>query len=53
MDIIFSHETALQICAQLKVHGNDEALSQRSSKDFRARHTPRVQMRRMKKNSDF
>ena len=39
MDIIFSHETALQICAQLKVHGNDEALSQRSSKDFRATYS--------------
>ena len=28
MDIIFSHETALQICGQLKIHGNDEVLSQ-------------------------
>ena len=36
MDIIFSHETALQICGQLKIHGNDEVLSQRSSRDFRA-----------------
>lgn len=36
MDIIFSHETALQICGQLKNHGNDEVLSQRSSRDFRA-----------------
>ena len=36
MDIIFSHETALQICGQLKIHGNDKALSQRSSRDYRA-----------------
>ncbi len=36
MDIIFSHETALQICGQLKIHRNDEVLSQRSSRDFRA-----------------
>ena len=39
MDIIFSHETALQICGQLKIHGNDEVLSQRSSRDFRATYT--------------
>ena len=36
MNIIFSHETALQICGQLKIHGNNEALSQRSSRDYRA-----------------
>lgn len=34
MDIVFSHETALQICTQLKIGGNDETLLQRSSKDF-------------------
>ena len=34
MDIVFSHETALQICAQLKTGGNGEALLRRSSKDF-------------------
>lgn len=39
MDIIFSHETALQICSQLKIHGNDEVLSQRLSRDFRATYS--------------
>lgn len=34
MDIVFSHETALQICAQLKTGGNGETLLRRSSKDF-------------------
>ena len=36
MDIIFSHETALQLYAQLKVQGNEDVCKQRTSKDFRA-----------------
>ena len=39
MDIIFSHETALQICGQLKIHGNDEVFLQRTTKDFRATYS--------------
>ena len=36
MDIVFSHETALQLYAQLKIQGNEDVCKQRTSKDFRA-----------------
>lgn len=39
MEIIFSHETALQICAQLKIHRNDEVLLQRTTRDLRATYS--------------
>ena len=39
MDIIFSHETALQICAQLKIRGNDDVLFQRTTRDLRATYS--------------
>ncbi len=39
MDIIFSHETALQICAQLKTRRNDDVLLQRTTRDLRATYS--------------
>ena len=39
MDIIFSHETALQICAQLKIRGNEDVLLQRTTRDLRATYS--------------
>ena len=39
MDIVFSHETALQICAQLKTRGNDDVLLQRTTRDLRATYS--------------
>ncbi len=39
MDIIFSHETALQICVQLKTRRNDDVLLQRTTRDLRATYS--------------
>ena len=39
MDIVFSHKTALQICAQLKINGNEDVFTRRTSKDFRAAYS--------------
>ena len=39
MDIVFSHKTALQICAQLKINGNEDVFARRTSKDFRATYS--------------
>lgn len=39
MDIVFSHETALQICAQLKTRGNEDVLLQRTTRDLRATYS--------------
>ena len=39
MDIVFSHETALQICAQLKTRGNEDVLLQRPTRNLRATYS--------------
>ena len=39
MDIVFMHETALQICAQLKTRGNEDVLLQRTTRDLRATYS--------------